>query len=146
MHGRLVSHIVDVARTEGKRRTRVHLSPREGHATGLVTPRNGLDQRAADDMERTSRAAMVVQFCSTPAWPRDEPSIEVTVLGDQPPGPVADARGTGPVHGCAETPCDFRGIDVPTNRENAIAGALTEPGEPATGKKARAVHPEKGND
>lgn len=62
MVGCLVAHIMDVAGAKGQGFARMDLPAGEGHPALVVTPRNGLDEGTPDDVERTARTAVVVQF------------------------------------------------------------------------------------
>jgi hypothetical protein len=126
----LVPHIMHVPCPEGQGDARVHLPASEGHLASLFAPGNGLDEGPVDDMESTPRVTVIVQLGDSPAWPRNKPSVEITGLGDQPPGPVAYACGARPVHGGAEMRCDRSRIDV-LAAERWTAGSL---------------HPKKGSD
>lgn len=53
MVGCLVPHIMNMARTERQSDTGAHLPASERHLALVAAPRNGLDKRTPDDMERT---------------------------------------------------------------------------------------------
>ena len=100
---RFVGHVVDVPGAEPERGSGLQFVADQRELSGVVPPRHRFHEDAADHAHRSGGSAVVVELDLPTLGPGDQPGVEVSRAGHQPPGaglacpalPASARRGRG---------------------------------------------------